>query len=680
MIKIMDTFLAKVFYILLVVFAFGLAIPMVANAAHPEGLWVQGMVYDGSTRYQVQLPGRVFIVRPVGDSGGANMLATIGIHIPGEIGIAHAGVVAGYTCTSDVVGNINRELCTGITPEGGRTEVPFTLYVDAACGTQMDISANVSQWYTVGHDPNDTARFIVPGCPSTSPPPPTFQCSDAFDNDGDGLRDYPADPGCTFSQDNDESNASVICSTNSQCGTNGLVGTPYCSGIGVYQLFKTYICNNPGTINSSCSDSSSPQLQTTCQTNQTCNINTATCVTNVSNLAVSCSASPNPALTNQQVNFTGTATGGTGGYAYQWSVGCSAFNSQNCSTLFPNPGSYTSIVTVTSGNQTAAASCSVTVNQSASQFQCSDGLDNDGDGLRDYPADPGCTFSQDNDESNVSVICSTNSQCGTNGLVGTPYCSGIGVYQLFKTYICNNPGTINSSCSDSSSPQLQTTCQTNQTCNINTATCVTNVSNLAVSCSASPNPALTNQQVNFTGTATGGTGGYAYQWSVGCSAFNSQNCSTLFPNPGSYTSIVTVTSGNQTAAASCSVTVNQSASQFQCSDGLDNDGDGLRDYPADPGCTFSQDNDESNVSVICSTNSQCGTNGLVGTPYCSGIGVYQLFKTYICNNPGTINSSCSDSSSPQLQTTCQTNQTCNINTATCVTNVSNLAVSCSASP
>jgi hypothetical protein len=29
---------------------------------------------------------------------------------------------------------------------------------------------------------------------------------------------------------------------------------------------------------------------------------------------------------------------------------------------------------------------------------CSDGIDNDGNGLTDYPADPGCAFPEDNDE------------------------------------------------------------------------------------------------------------------------------------------------------------------------------------------------------------------------------------------------------------------------------------------
>jgi len=34
--------------------------------------------------------------------------------------------------------------------------------------------------------------------------PPTYQCSDGLDNDGDNLIDYPSDPGCSSATDNDE--------------------------------------------------------------------------------------------------------------------------------------------------------------------------------------------------------------------------------------------------------------------------------------------------------------------------------------------------------------------------------------------------------------------------------------------------------------------------------------------
>jgi len=64
----------------------------------------------------------------------------------------------------------------------------------------------------------------------------------------------------------------------------------------------------------------------------------------------------------------------------------------------------------------------------------------------------------------VNIACSSNSQCGTNGYTGSPFCQGGNVYQNYITYVCNNAGTANSSCSDSTAPKLKTTCSTNQTC------------------------------------------------------------------------------------------------------------------------------------------------------------------------------------------------------------------------
>ena len=79
-------------------------------------------------------------------------------------------------------------------------------------------------------------------------------------------------------------------------------------------------------------------------------------------LQVSCSASPNPANVNQTVTFTANVTGGVGSYSYSWSGACTGFSS-TCSRSFSSAGTYTATISVTSGNQTQSASCSVTVNQ-----------------------------------------------------------------------------------------------------------------------------------------------------------------------------------------------------------------------------------------------------------------------------------------------------------------------------
>jgi List-Bact-rpt repeat protein len=53
-------------------------------------------------------------------------------------------------------------------------------------------------------DRDAAVRAAFRRLPPPPPPPPAAQCSDGIDNDGDGLIDYPSDPGCTGALDNDE--------------------------------------------------------------------------------------------------------------------------------------------------------------------------------------------------------------------------------------------------------------------------------------------------------------------------------------------------------------------------------------------------------------------------------------------------------------------------------------------
>ena len=73
---------------------------------------------------------------------------------------------------------------------------------------------------------------------------------------------------------------------------------------------------------------------------------------------------------------------------------------------------------------------------------------------------------------NQNIACTTNAQCGTNGLTGNLFCKTGNVYQSYQTWTCNNAGTPTSSCTAALSDQLVTTCSINQTCNTATATCV----------------------------------------------------------------------------------------------------------------------------------------------------------------------------------------------------------------
>lgn len=74
-----------------------------------------------------------------------------------------------------------------------------------------------------------------PGCISAvdnsedNPAPTTYICSDGIDNDGDGLTDYPADPGCISAVDNSEQNTlpqTYICSNGIDDDGDGLTDYP----------------------------------------------------------------------------------------------------------------------------------------------------------------------------------------------------------------------------------------------------------------------------------------------------------------------------------------------------------------------------------------------------------------------------------------------------------------------
>ena len=69
------------------------------------------------------------------------------------------------------------------------------------------------------------------------PPPPAAACANGRDDDGDGKVDYPNDPGCSSSSDNDEYNAptpppptSPACSNGKDDDADGKVDYPYDPG------------------------------------------------------------------------------------------------------------------------------------------------------------------------------------------------------------------------------------------------------------------------------------------------------------------------------------------------------------------------------------------------------------------------------------------------------------------
>jgi uncharacterized repeat protein (TIGR01451 family) len=360
----------------------------------------------------------------------------------------------------------------------------------------------------------------------------------------------------------------IACNASSDCGTNGYTGDPFCQSGNVYQNYKTYTCNNPGTASASCTSASNAQLKQTCASGQTCS--GGSCANVACNSNTDCGTSgyiDNPYCQSNDV--------------YQ------IYKTYTCN----NAGTASAYCSNNSGAQ-KKTTCGV--NQVCQNGQCI----------------------------NQNITCSTNTDCGTNGYTGDPYCQNNKVYQNYKTYTCSNPGTGNSSCSNQTSAQIKSYCTEGQTCEAGQC------KNIVITCSS-------NSQCGTSGWVGNPTcqNGDVYQ------DYKTYTCS----NPG-------------TGNSSCSNTT---------------------EFKKKSDCTGNQTcNNGSCVNIVCNTNTDCGDNAYVDSPSCYNGNVWQNYKTWTCSNGGTASAYCSNKTEYKLKNTCSNSQTCS--GGSCEQN--NLSVSCQANP
>jgi hypothetical protein len=156
---------------------------------------------------------RIFGLSP--NAGGAGTVTTIsgdGFDAPVRVQFGGAdgssAVVTSVTPTSIVATvptpppgfSFDTEACDGNGDNipGGTRNIPTRISVSV---TNLDNSCTTTLSNAFTINPQDTA---CSGDESEPPPPPTVQCNDGFDNDGDTLIDA-ADPQCTGPTDNSES-------------------------------------------------------------------------------------------------------------------------------------------------------------------------------------------------------------------------------------------------------------------------------------------------------------------------------------------------------------------------------------------------------------------------------------------------------------------------------------------
>ena len=469
-----------------------------------------------------------------------------------------------------------------------------------------------------------------PGCQSTrdedeSDPTVLSACADGVDNDGDGLTDYPADPGCESAVDHREDNL-----VTGACGQG--VGAIVISGTG---QGETYVDNLvPGTLSSS-----------TCGGEGAEAVFTFEVTGSAQKLHI---RADYPETTLDAVMYvrstcldetTELACDGDG----------AALATRQLLLPYVPPGSYTIVVDGVDPSSVGVVKLTV---EATVPDACSNQTDDDGDGLTDYPFEPGCDSPEDTDETDPSAApaCGNGSDDDGDGLTDYPSdlgCSAAsdtnevddcvtglpaGLVDIFGGPLTgtttSGTGLVSGSCDSSSGPEDAHAFVLSQDLASLTFTvrdagsysypllylydslCATASSELACDTGSNTADITFDPEVGKTyylivdSQYTSYYGGYivdaAGTWASGAA------CQTGVA--GFACEAGTVCDDVSTGGKVCR--------PLACGDGQDNDGDGRADYPNDPGCTSAADDDETTPSPApqCGDGQDNDGDGLVDYP------------------------------------------------------------------
>lgn len=482
-----------------------------------------------------------------------------------------------------------------------------------------------------------------PNCP---------QCSNNKDDDGNGLIDFPDDPGCTSAADADE-----FLDNPAACGNDVMfkqvtfdghvtgsvdpnsishLSSPTCGGGGGEQVYELRIMRP--TVVTAATNLAGTNFDTvlyvrpsTCAdatTELTCNDDFAgSTVHGASSLAVSITT---PGVYYLVVDSHDAGIGGT----YDMQINFLAGEGEPCTA---NNGCGTGLV------------CRVPLGMTdmvCSKHICEDGVDDDGDGKLDYPTDPGCASPTDDDETDTCPgagcpACSDGIDNDGDGQTDYPNDSNCdSAAGLFESCVDTDPvgdivgpstaGTTVGLHNDTSQSCGSTVTRTapeksyklhvpmkldmltistlSPSFNAVTAAYGPSCGGTALACQDSNPIVLTNLLAGDIYVVVDGysSGSGTFTLGVQGRIKNGESCEGALVTAGVLacgpTAACTGTAGMKTCVPA------------QCSDGVDNNGDGTIDYPTDPGCDSPADDSETTVCPgascpVCSDGVDNDTDG-----------------------------------------------------------------------
>jgi hypothetical protein len=527
----------------------------------------------------------------------------------------------GLFCRTPVGGSqmvCSKPVCSDGLDDDADTKIDYPL--DPGCSTPEDDS--------------ETDTCPGAGCP---------ECGDGIDNDADTKIDYPMDTTCKAAGDSSES-----CTT-----TEGVVLINTAQTMGDTSLATSDINPTCASTNNSGPDRhyrlDLPAMQSL-NMNMTASFDTSTVLLNSTcgGTALACSDPLNMT--------TGALPAGTyyfvvDGY-FNTSKGTYTINTAgriaNGGLCDSHPLSQIGAITCGNGYACKGTSGSKTCQPA----QCGDGMDNNGNGKTDYPADPGCQSTSDDTETTVCPgascpVCSNGADDDMDGLTDYPTdtsciaASGNNESCTSTEAVINVTTATTMGDTGPASDDVKLTCSSSSSTakDLHHKLALPAMSTLTLSLTGKT-PAFWDSAMALFGASCGGTaigcvdadtltvtnlaaGNYFFAvdgWSTASGTYtlnvagtiaNGGSCESALAQSGAITCGANYACKGGTGAKTCQLA--------QCADGVDNNGAGGTDYPSDPGCSSSSDDTEATVCPgalcpVCANGMDDDTDGKTDYP------------------------------------------------------------------